>query len=129
MCGSLAYNGYSVRPARSSDYTAFVQWRMLMDDTLGTLESYEKVNSFWTSHNVVSIGRRFFITEQGYIGWGPTGITKGDYVAILSGGRVPYVLRRVSGKPETNPSTTKNRSNMRACVTFSFWATPMFKVL
>jgi hypothetical protein len=101
MCGSLAYNGYSVRPARSSDYAAFVQWRMQMDDTLGTLESYEKVNSFWTLHNVVSIGRRFFITEQGYIRWGPTGITKGDHVAILSGGRVPYVLRRVSGKPET----------------------------
>jgi hypothetical protein len=72
-----------------------------MNDTMGPLESYDKVNSFWTWHNVFSIGRRLFITKQGYIGWGPTGITKDDHVAILPGDKVPYVLHRVRGEPET----------------------------
>ena len=41
--------------------------------------------------------RRFFVTETGMPALGPRDMQKGDAVAILAGGRVPYVLRKKSG--------------------------------
>jgi hypothetical protein len=38
--------------------------------------------------------RRFFLTAHGMPGLGPRDTRQGDVVAILAGGRVPYVLRR-----------------------------------
>ncbi len=38
--------------------------------------------------------RRFLITESGIPGLGPRDTRQGDVIAILAGGRVPYVLRR-----------------------------------
>ena len=45
--------------------------------------------------------RCFISTEKGYFGWAPEQCKKGDVVAVLAGGKVPYVLR-----PEapSNPS-------------------------
>jgi hypothetical protein len=37
---------------------------------------------------------RFFITEDGSPALGPLGTHKGDTVAILSGGNLPFILRR-----------------------------------
>jgi hypothetical protein len=39
------------------------------------------------------LGRRFFITKQGYFGLGPGTITTGDKVCILFGGATPHILR------------------------------------
>lgn len=44
-------------------------------------------------------GRRLFET-QGYIGLGPGDIKKGDVVAVLDGGKVPYMLRPFENKGE-----------------------------
>lgn len=38
--------------------------------------------------------RKFFITEQGYMGLGPKELEPGDEVAVLVGGHTPFVLRR-----------------------------------
>ena len=38
-------------------------------------------------------GRRFFNTEKGYMGIGPSKINKGDVVCVLLGGETPYILR------------------------------------
>ena len=38
--------------------------------------------------------RRFFISEKGYIGLAPSNAAPGDKIAVLFGGKVPYVLRR-----------------------------------
>ncbi|KAL5320359.1 hypothetical protein ACEPPN_011160 [Leptodophora sp. 'Broadleaf-Isolate-01'] len=37
--------------------------------------------------------RSFFVTEQGYFGLGPPEMQRGDQAVILSGARVPFVLR------------------------------------
>lgn len=37
---------------------------------------------------------RFFSTYRGYIGTGPMALRKGDFVAVLYGGNVPYALRK-----------------------------------
>jgi hypothetical protein len=43
--------------------------------------------------------RRIFRTSRGYLGLGPRSMREGDLVAVLHGGRVPFVLR-VLGQPE-----------------------------
>ena len=42
-------------------------------------------------------GRRFCITERGYIGWVTEAAREGDDVAMFYGARVLYALRRVDG--------------------------------
>ncbi|KAM5341812.1 hypothetical protein ACJ41O_014843 [Fusarium nematophilum] len=39
--------------------------------------------------------RRFFVTRKGYFGIGPECMEHGDVIAVLFGGRVPYVLREM----------------------------------
>ena len=41
----------------------------------------------------VTFGRRFFRTSRGYIGFGPMELEEGDIVAVIPGGKVPYILR------------------------------------
>jgi len=39
-----------------------------------------------------AITRAFFVTEKGYMGFGPSSM-EGDLVYLLSGGQVPFILR------------------------------------
>ncbi|PKS11273.1 hypothetical protein jhhlp_003035 [Lomentospora prolificans] len=45
-----------------------------------------------TAH-YVSWGRSFYVTESGYFGVGPRSTRVGDTVVLLSGGRMPFVIR------------------------------------
>ena len=40
-----------------------------------------------------TVSRRFFITENGYMGLGPEHMKKGDFIFVLFGGPVPFLLR------------------------------------
>ncbi|KAF2844336.1 hypothetical protein T440DRAFT_473471 [Plenodomus tracheiphilus IPT5] len=42
------------------------------------------------------VDRRFFVTQNGLMGIGPDAMKEGDTIAILFGGRVPYLLKAVS---------------------------------
>jgi hypothetical protein len=44
-----------------------------------------------------SLGRRLFLTDKGYLGLTLKHVQIGDVVAILSGGQLPFVLRKVQG--------------------------------
>jgi hypothetical protein len=48
-------------------------------------------NALWTA----CLNRRFFVTKDGHHGLGPSGMIEGDTVAILYGGRWPFILRPV----------------------------------
>lgn len=65
--------------------------RTLLDfacsSTQGDGEKYSIAMQYWCNL------RRFFVTEQGYVGIGPTSMRKGDDVCVLFGGSVPYILR------------------------------------
>ena len=49
---------------------------------------------FQASLEYVAWRRRFFTTRKGHIGLGPLSMKPGDHVCILSGGRVPFLLRK-----------------------------------
>lgn len=41
-----------------------------------------------------AVDRRFFVTRKGYMGLGSHSTRPGDIIAVLSGGKTPYVLRK-----------------------------------
>ncbi|GAB1316503.1 hypothetical protein MFIFM68171_06713 [Madurella fahalii] len=41
-----------------------------------------------------TVDRRFCVTERGTLGWVPRGARPGDFICVLNGGSVPFVLRR-----------------------------------
>ncbi|EXA31906.1 hypothetical protein NW761_012437 [Fusarium oxysporum] len=65
----------------------------------GSLE-YIKAYRAWSNDfdeliRQTSERRRFIVTSDGQVGFGPEGAEKGDVVVIIPGGKVLYVLRRV----------------------------------
>ncbi|KAI1053270.1 hypothetical protein LB506_012304 [Fusarium annulatum] len=46
--------------------------------------------SFWLPND----DRAFFVTERGYMGFGPPDMKQGDLVAILLGSKMPFILRQ-----------------------------------
>ncbi|KAH8880475.1 hypothetical protein GQ53DRAFT_736819 [Thozetella sp. PMI_491] len=53
-------------------------------------------NAFHHSVECASGWRRFFMTTRGYIGTGPRDTTAGDKIFLVSGSRVPFILRETS---------------------------------
>ncbi|CAH0050482.1 unnamed protein product [Clonostachys solani] len=52
-------------------------------------------------------GRRVFTTKNGYAGWGPWGIGRGDAVVVFEGGKTAYILREVSNASRKVPGQAK----------------------
>jgi hypothetical protein len=52
--------------------------------------------TLWPGLEKYALGRRFFITKDGYFGLGPPDTQSGDRLALLFGSAVPFVLRKVS---------------------------------
>lgn len=42
-----------------------------------------------------ALGRRFFVSEDGYFGLAPPDARKGDQVAVLYGSEIPFILRKI----------------------------------
>lgn len=51
-------------------------------------------NAFHYAVECASEGRRFFVTQAGYVGVGPRNMSIGDNVFVLNGSQVPFILRR-----------------------------------
>lgn len=60
--------------------------------------------------SITSYGRYLVSTEKGYIGWAPVQCRKGDVIAVLAGGKVPYVLR-----PEPTAIPLEEKGDEREC--------------
>jgi hypothetical protein len=92
------------RPILDKDSKGFEKWRALC--------KVNGVGDFTMAFRVVSMNRRFAVTDKGYIGWVPANAQKGDVVALFPGGNVPYVLRPVSqpdSAQNSMSSATRNR--------------------
>jgi hypothetical protein len=89
----------------SSSPSVFVEQRLASGD--------DGVRGFNTAFRVVSMNRRFAVTDKGYIGWVPADARKGDIVALFPGGNVPYVLRPVSQPNSAQSSMSSDTRNRR----------------
>jgi hypothetical protein len=61
-------------------------------------------------HNAIelaTIRRRFFVTEEGYMGLGPAGMQVGDHLYILLGGQTPFILRPKHASVQTVPPSSQ----------------------
>jgi hypothetical protein len=56
-----------------------------------------KGEAFETKAINAATGRCFFATSKGFLGLGPRSMQRGDIVAVLFGGRVPFILRSMDG--------------------------------
>ncbi|KIN02890.1 hypothetical protein OIDMADRAFT_118906 [Oidiodendron maius Zn] len=61
-------------------------------------------NEVYNSIYKMIVGQTFFITQRGYFGIGPPTIEQGDEVWVISGGKVPFILRpRETGSQAPQP--------------------------
>ena len=69
------------------------------EDVLMRAERYR------SSAAAVANQRKFFITKKSLFGLGPGAMREGDWVAVLLGADVPFVLREVGGeqRPPSDP--------------------------
>ena len=55
-------------------------------------------------------GKRLFVSEKGYIGWGPETTQEGDRVVVLNGGEMPFIVRELEA-----PSPGSTEKDALAC--------------
>ncbi|KAI8951836.1 heterokaryon incompatibility protein-domain-containing protein [Xylaria longipes] len=89
--GNEAYERWLTFDETSNRRTSLVGG-IWIEPTNSEMETESK-NAFQYLLECASGGRRFFRTENGYIGTGPVDTKVGDSVVVLLGSRVPFVLR------------------------------------
>ncbi|EAQ84436.1 hypothetical protein CHGG_08450 [Chaetomium globosum CBS 148.51] len=65
-----------------------------------------ELGSFYQESMRYMIGKRPFLTSEGYLGMGPDDVKEGDVVVVLCGGRIPFILRPTESELEL-PKKTK----------------------
>ena len=67
-------------------------------------QSLDQVEKFKDAFCTARAGRRFTVTDTGYIGFVSTGSRHGDVIALMPGGKVTYALRSLVPAEGTNPT-------------------------
>lgn len=62
----------------------------------GAEETMARISMFMDRMGEVNLGRRLFLSTDGYLGLGPEEMKMGDVVAYLDGAEVPFILRQLS---------------------------------
>lgn len=87
--GSLVHDSDS----HLADFRAFQHALGSASTTAGSADPVRAERFLEAASNACS-GRRIFRTRKGFLGLGPAALSQGDLVAVLLGGRVPFVLRK-----------------------------------
>lgn len=114
LCGDIDQGGDPKfrrrKSSRTSEYrsSSYAEWRSVDTDRRrrtsiidgywqesGDNTAIQDRNGFHHSVECASGCRRFFMTTKGYIGTGPSDTAAGDKVFIISGSRVPFILREM----------------------------------
>ena len=104
------------RPTLVTDLAAFKKWRAMIElEGSRRRSAFEDADTkgFDRAFRVVSMNRKFAVTDNGYIGWVHADARKGDVVALFPGGNVPYVLRPVSQPDSAQSSMSSETRNRR----------------
>lgn len=97
ICGDLAPSDWMTSNDRTMYTKAYKTWHTWFthpNPANLSPETRELAREFDILLQVASLGRCFFVTEDGTWGFGPEGTQPGDSVVIMPGGKVPYVLKR-----------------------------------
>jgi hypothetical protein len=107
------------RPKENHMATYGMWWQLLKridtndseDGTTAKQEIYpldvsQKVLDFDSTVWAGTCNRTFFISEKGHMGLGPSNAASGDKIAVLFGGKVPYILRKNEYEGSENPEIT-----------------------
>lgn len=89
------------RMSDESHYKAFMKWRSWFtsnDPKHLSLEAKNDAREFDLQVQVASFERVMIRTDNGHIGFGPEATLKGDFVVLIAGGKVPFILRRTNEK-------------------------------
>ena len=52
-----------------------------------------RVRKWYTYMSMATTGRKFFISEEGWLGLAPSNSAPGDRIVLLEGGKTPFILR------------------------------------
>ena len=102
LCGGLLVYAHGrdqfSRPLEHDrDLAKFKKWHAWLMANSSSAEQISfdlDISSISGAISCTTDGRRFFTTAKGFFGFGPQSTTKGDTVAVLCGGHLPYVLQR-----------------------------------
>jgi len=104
LCGniSIALVGGTPPPLMriaepEKDMANYCAWRTWITEAqpLGLPPSNGAI-AFQQGLQVNTMARKFVVTDRGFIGFAPTTSEKGDVIALLYGGKTPFVLRTTS---------------------------------
>lgn len=117
MCGGIFPDNnlvnFDVRPVNDDDLPSFYLWEAYVNSEF-LQQPADGALDFHSSFYTVFAMRDFAVTEKGYLGWVPKESEEGDSVVLLSGGKVPYILRPVDANTaatiEIGLNTSKERS-------------------
>jgi hypothetical protein len=99
LCGSLTLASWSTSPSvYEKVYQVWKTWFTNEEPEQQERETRSDAREFDNLVRYASFGRKFFVSENGLIGFGPEAARIGDTVAIFPGGKVPYILRTATQK-------------------------------
>jgi hypothetical protein len=104
MCCGMTYHSDHYRRWEDGDYPAYLAWKAWIDSECDASLFDANVGSFNTPCLTTSVGRNFIVTRKGYIGWTPKDAEVGDLVVVMPGGKVPYILRLLLMRSESEPT-------------------------
>jgi hypothetical protein len=91
--------GWRLHSASAAVFEAFGPNGVPCEGMPAGLEESDVYNQVIRGINT-AIGNRVFVTEKGHLGVGLNAIEVGDSVALLAGGAMPYILRRIGDGSE-----------------------------
>lgn len=73
--------------------SVYARWRAELQSSQQPPDGDLNVDLFVRSLNAGTTHRRFYVTQNGFMGLGPANCQPNDLVVVLYGGYVPFVLR------------------------------------
>lgn len=96
ICGGMNTMPWEIGScAYSRAYQTWLEWFVHADQANLPRTLKEATRDIDDLVQQVSLRRRFILTDDGQVGFGPGSTQEGDDVVILPGGKLPYVFRRV----------------------------------
>ncbi|KAI0866957.1 heterokaryon incompatibility protein-domain-containing protein [Xylaria cubensis] len=99
VSGNMVLERWIKHPADSSHLKAYQMWcAWFTSEKPTSLSTSDRsdVREFDEFVRSNTLGRRLFRTDSGWIGFGPESLQVFDLLVIMPGGKVPYILRRLS---------------------------------